>query len=253
MGIDNEDFVHPERISSQLICPICTQVLKNPVQTATEHLFCEDELLEWMTRSTLCPITKSELDPSSIKKPSRIILNMLAELEVYCKNKNEGCKWTGPQDNLTSHLKQCSFKPRSYLYEEINKRDILIDKMGQQIEKLEIKCSELEDENSILTKQLESYETKLRVYNALILSQNIDTGDFDSLDVSREEYLDLEDDVDPSNISNSFLANQIRSESKQTDSNFTSDAQRMKQLRNLKTLNSNEYADLTARDYKNHK
>ena len=51
MGIDYECFLHPERISSELICPICTLVLENPVQTPSEHLFCEEELLEWLTRS----------------------------------------------------------------------------------------------------------------------------------------------------------------------------------------------------------
>ena len=66
MGLDNDQFVHPERISSQLICPICTQVLDNPVQTPTDHLFCEDELLEWLSRSTMCPATNTPLDPDSI-------------------------------------------------------------------------------------------------------------------------------------------------------------------------------------------
>ena len=51
MGIESESFVHPERIPNELFCPICTLVLENPVQTPTEHLFCEDELLEWLTRS----------------------------------------------------------------------------------------------------------------------------------------------------------------------------------------------------------
>jgi hypothetical protein len=47
MGIDEKEFVYPERISSQLMCSICTMVCDNPVITETEHLFCEHELLEW--------------------------------------------------------------------------------------------------------------------------------------------------------------------------------------------------------------
>ncbi|RYG59632.1 hypothetical protein EON64_20040, partial [archaeon] len=69
MGRDLEDFVHPERISSQLICPICTQVLHRPVMTMSEHLFCEEELLEWLTRSSLCPVTKQPIDPATITRP----------------------------------------------------------------------------------------------------------------------------------------------------------------------------------------
>lgn len=59
-----------------------------------DHLFCEDELLEWMSRfdinQSLCPITKNVLDPTMIRKPSRIIINMLNELEMYCSNKCNG-------------------------------------------------------------------------------------------------------------------------------------------------------------------
>ena len=35
MGRDFDLFVYPDRISSQLICPICTLVLNKPVQTPT--------------------------------------------------------------------------------------------------------------------------------------------------------------------------------------------------------------------------
>jgi len=38
----------------------------------------------------LCPMTKTPLDPNHIKKPSRIILNMLNELEMYCIYKGNG-------------------------------------------------------------------------------------------------------------------------------------------------------------------
>jgi hypothetical protein len=41
MGIDIEDFVHPEHISPELICQICQGVVDRPVQTPSEHLFCE--------------------------------------------------------------------------------------------------------------------------------------------------------------------------------------------------------------------
>jgi uncharacterized protein YbaR (Trm112 family) len=92
MGLDFDLFVHPDRISPQLICPICKLVLDKPVQTHTDHLFCEEELLEWMSLSDhpLCPMTKTPLDPNHIKKPSRIILNMLNELEMYCIYKGNG-------------------------------------------------------------------------------------------------------------------------------------------------------------------
>ena len=46
----------------------------------------------------------AKLDPTEIKKPSRSITNMLAELKVYCSNKENGCEWTGPDSELLLHL-----------------------------------------------------------------------------------------------------------------------------------------------------
>lgn len=114
MGIESEQFVHPERISSQLFCAICTQVLDNPVITETEHLFCENELLEWFVikGDQVCPVTNQKLDATKIVKPGRVITNMLKELERYCVNKPDGCQWSGPSEHLTSHLKSCCHRPR---------------------------------------------------------------------------------------------------------------------------------------------
>ena len=104
MGIESEQFVYPERIPQELYCPICTLVLENPVQTPSEHLFCEDELLEWLTRSDVCPVTKERLNPSDIKSPGRIIVNMLGNLQRYCPNKEHGCEWRGENSSVNSKL-----------------------------------------------------------------------------------------------------------------------------------------------------
>lgn len=108
MGIEAGDFVHPERISPELYCPICTCVLENPVQTPSEHLFCEDELLEWMISSDVCPVTKTNLNPDDIKKPGRIITNLLGELERYCPNRSAGCEWQGKNYSIEAHVQFCS-------------------------------------------------------------------------------------------------------------------------------------------------
>ena len=104
MGIESEQFVYPERIPQELYCPICTLVLENPVQTPSEHLFCEDELLEWLTRSDICPVTKERLNPSDIKSPGRIIVNMLGNLQRYCPNKEHGCEWRGENSLVNGKL-----------------------------------------------------------------------------------------------------------------------------------------------------
>jgi hypothetical protein len=175
MGRDLDSFLHPERISSQLICPICTLVLHNPVQTATEHLFCEDELLEWLTRSSQCPVTKRVIDPSEIRRPGRIILNMLAELEVYCKNRSRGCNWTGPCDGSDRHHRSCSFRPADELLEELKGKEAKIHELQQRVTELESenvvltdKHSTLLQENDDLQEQLLICQQRLRVYEALV-------------------------------------------------------------------------------------
>eukprot|EP00606_Chrysophyceae_sp_TOSAG23-5_P000652 GSChrysophyteH2.ASY1.ANO1.211.1 assembled CDS len=164
MGTDPDLFVHPERISSQLICPICTQVLESPVQTATEHLFCEDELIEWMSRhdTPLCPVTHAELKPDDIRKPSRIILNMLAELERYCPNRSNGCEWQGLNEQVRLHACTCDKRPAGELREEITAKDEKIKQLRARCHKHETALKELRAEHEELALQLTLATRKLK-------------------------------------------------------------------------------------------
>lgn len=174
MGTDPDLFVHPERISNQLICPICTQVLENPVQTPTEHLFCEDELIEWMARSTrpLCPVTNEVLEPDKIRKPSRIILNMLGELQRYCPNKEEGCDWVGNNEHLGTHLESCTKRDRVEMQKEIKKKDEKIKSLRRKCESLEKQLNESLAGNQDMREQLMIYKRKLRVYDAFFAEES---------------------------------------------------------------------------------
>jgi len=171
MGLETDLLVHPERLSPQLICPICTQVLRNPVQTPSDHLFCEDELLEWMTISSFCPVTKLQLLAQDIKKPSRIILNMLAELEIFCPNKVNGCKWIGLNEQMSLHLLTCDNKGPDELKRDIIEKDNRILDLLGRVEILELKCVELDEENRHLKEIISENNRKLRIFNALTESK----------------------------------------------------------------------------------
>lgn len=166
MGFEIELFAHPERISSQLICPICTSVLERPVQTPSEHMFCEDELLEWMTRSLICPVTNTKLDPDTIKKPGRIIMNMLAELEMYCPNRIHGCQWIGSCDQVTNHKKKCNNRSKDELLQEIETKDKLIAKLKQKLSASQERNSLLVESNEELQSMISAYDRRLKVYDA---------------------------------------------------------------------------------------
>jgi hypothetical protein len=216
MGTDLEFFVHPERISSQLICPICTQVLKDPVQTATEHLFCEEELLEWMTRSNLCPITKILLNPEKITKPSRIILNMLAELEIFCSNRKEGCNWTGAQEHLPTHLATCEFRPRQEMQQEIHYLKEKLDELNRANDLLENKHQILVEENVLLRNLVDDFQERLRVFHALAPNPLQEVSDDENHEEEDEEE---EEDRFP-----------------RVSSGFETDAKRLTSLRSLRTF-----------------
>ena len=165
MGIDADEFVSGDLISSQLICPICTSVLEHPVQTEYEHLFCEEELLEWMAQSeNRCPVTHKKLDPDKIRKPSRIIVNMLAELQRYCSNKKNGCSWIGENEHHDTHKAVCLFKPR----EELN---AIIEAQAAKIKSLRTKLAHAEEDNSMLKEKNRIISTELKIYDSFLKSK----------------------------------------------------------------------------------
>ena len=168
MGVEAGEFVHPERISSELLCPICACVLENPVQTPSEHLFCEDELLEWMIQSDVCPVTKNKLNPDDIKKPGRIIANMLGELERYCPNRVDGCEWQGKNYSCPAHFKTCPYKPREQMSQEMAAKDASIEKLRARNERLQSTVDSLERRNHDLSSQVDMLSKKLKVYDAFL-------------------------------------------------------------------------------------
>eukprot|EP01041_Mallomonas_annulata_P010198 gene10198-21259_t len=191
MGFEIEFFVHPERISSQLICLICQGVLERPVQTPTDHLFCEDELLEWMTRSNRCPITNQVLDPDSIRKPSRIILNMLGELERFCSYKSRGCSWQGPCESVKLHEKSCDRRPIDEILQQLQSKNEQINHLQQRITTLEKRNGEYEGIIRALQERNHTLESKLKVYDAFV----VEKGSYDSSSKQQTNQISTETDL----------------------------------------------------------
>lgn len=188
MGHDFDLFVYPDRISSQLICPICTLVLKNPVQTSTEHLFCEDELLEWMAVSTVCPVTNSQLNPEDIRKPGRIIANMLGELEMFCPNKEHGCKWVGQNEHLNRHLDDCKYQNDSEPKEEDPKITKIKD-LTLRLAELEFKYNAVLEENNKLKSKLRKSEKICEIFSTFLTSG--ESNEFGDVTFNEEDYKEV--------------------------------------------------------------
>lgn len=168
MGFELDQFLDPDNISPELICPICCGVLERPVQTSSEHLFCEDELLEWMERSDMCPVTNTKLDPSQIRKPSRVIVNILGALQIKCSNHSEGCTWIGKLEGISEHIKSCIFRPREQLCEMLEKKSIELEVVKKKYSALKVHCRDLEEENACLIAANETLQRQVKVYDAFI-------------------------------------------------------------------------------------
>ena len=84
------EFEFSGAVKEDFFCPICKDVLFQAVETVCEHCFCGECLKQGMLSSGIpfdCPVCKTELNTAEhIKKPSRMVLRLIAELKVKCNN-----------------------------------------------------------------------------------------------------------------------------------------------------------------------
>ena len=103
MGRELSCFVDGNNVSRHLLCSICHGVLEAPVQTACEHLFCEEELVEWMCHGNRCPVCAAELVAEEVVRAPRAIVGLIEDLECHCAYAIHGCPWTGDSAAARSH------------------------------------------------------------------------------------------------------------------------------------------------------
>lgn len=100
-------------VDEELLCPICSGVLEDPVQAPQcEHAFCSSCINEWLSRQQTCPIDRQLILPVQLKPVPRILRNLLARLHISCDNATYGCPSVVKLDMLTSHLEECEHNPK---------------------------------------------------------------------------------------------------------------------------------------------
>ena len=119
MGRELSCFVDGNNVSRHLLCSICHGVLEAPVQTACEHLFCEEELVEWMCHGNRCPVCAAELVAEEVVRAPRAIVGLIEDLECHCAYAIHGCPWTGDSAAARVHGPSCEFAPREALVENL--------------------------------------------------------------------------------------------------------------------------------------
>jgi hypothetical protein len=125
MGRELSCFVDGNNVSRHLLCSICHGVLEAPVQTACEHLFCEEELVEWMCHGNRCPVCAAELVAEEVVRAPRAIVGLIEDLECHCAYAIHGCPWTGDSAAARRHGPSCEFAPREVAHGQVLAQQVL--------------------------------------------------------------------------------------------------------------------------------
>lgn len=111
MGYDVHRF--EGEIDEELMCCICREVLRDPVQAADcEHAFCIECIQGWLNEHQTCPVDRTGLTQSDLKPPPRILRNIHKKLIIKCDNEEFGCTANIKLELLHTHLADCSFNPK---------------------------------------------------------------------------------------------------------------------------------------------
>ena len=109
-GYEEERFEH--EVDSKLLCPICSNVLKDPVQCQNEHYFCRSCIKKHLhENSETCPMCQDYLTEEILSKPPRLLTNMLECLKIRCDHAKRGCQELVKLEFLYQHVKSCGYSP----------------------------------------------------------------------------------------------------------------------------------------------
>ena len=92
-----------------LQCPVCFEIVLEPVQTSCGHLFCK-KCVKGVTR---CPVCRKQF--TSV--PDHFNNRRARSLRVKCPFTANGCKWVGDLGDVGDHeAARCEFQPKPCPY-----------------------------------------------------------------------------------------------------------------------------------------
>ena len=109
-GYEEDRFEN--EVDSTLLCPICRNVLKDPVQCPNEHYCCRSCIVKYLHESSeTCPTCQHHLTEETLTKPPRLLTNMLQNLKIGCDHAKRGCQELIKLEFLDRHVKRCGYSP----------------------------------------------------------------------------------------------------------------------------------------------
>ncbi len=105
-----------EDMDSLVTCPICSELLDDPVTCQYRHPFCRACILTWLSKERTCPLGRESEGVLTVDKllpPCEEVVVTLNSVLVCCSYAPSGCPWTGPFEEAASHIDPCQFQPSS--------------------------------------------------------------------------------------------------------------------------------------------
>ena len=107
-----EQEIFENKVDSALVCPICSKVLKDPVQCPNEHYFCRSCIGEHLRENAeTCPMGQHHVTEATLTKPPKLLTNMLNNLKIGCDHAKRGCQEFMKLESLDNHVKSCGYSP----------------------------------------------------------------------------------------------------------------------------------------------
>ena len=161
MGWEIKRFADKDSVGEDLICTICTDVVKDPLQTPCDHLFCKECITRWLNEQRTCPVDREQLSLDKLKRPSRMIMQLINKLTIRCQNFEKGCKLMCKLEdvqNLIQHQNEGCQVAQNIRASNIQEEN---EELKKNISRLEKMMSEKDKENQVLkNKVLESQQTQ---------------------------------------------------------------------------------------------
>ena len=110
---NSDNIINPENISD-LICPICFYIFKNPINCSDKknsHAFCKECIDNFLKASNKCPTCKLNFE----YKINPSLNNSLNKLLFHCSFKNEGCNSIIPYSEYLNHITNCKYNNNKYV------------------------------------------------------------------------------------------------------------------------------------------